>query len=411
MEVKISQEFLSDLSKLQVGLQVKCRNILREFGRQDAKSIPASAVPGWRLHRLRSSPFISVSLDMNFRMLCKLDGPTLRVCRVVKHDLADAARINRNDKVSTPYSLEESNITARDIHKVLASLGLSGEHLEPFKGISTEDEFLDALERVGPDVQAFALDLYETTGFIIPRSKYTLFDVNNSFDSALRLSMDQWELYLHPSQQFVVDLPASYRLAVSGPAGTGKTVLAWYRIQNLLRQGYSVGFVCPNRRIFDVSRSMLGPLLQEVGSDCYYLLPNSSDDIVQLCESVDHIVVDEGQEIPPKWLPEVGQALAKNNVGITLCYDLNQLGGNIQTGDTSRLTARLKRWQSRILAIPQVGQVNLSINYRNSKEISDFYHEALCGFLPANFDSTVHLFAVGEVVEETLRDRGELGNL
>ena len=221
--------------------------------------------------------------------------------------------------------------------------------------------------------------------------------------------MDCWELYLHPSQRYIVELPASYRLSVGGAAGTGKTVCAWYRTQHLAAQGHSVGFVCPNRKVFEVSRHMLKSLLRPGEKDCYFLIPKSSNDIVQLTEVVEHIVVDEGQELAPTWFADLGSALAEGNTGLTLFYDLNQLGGNIKPGDTSRLQKRFESWHSRLDSFPQLGRMGLSINYRNSKEIAEYWQEALAGFLPDHKSASIPLFGAGEVVVKTIHDRKEMG--
>ena len=73
MEVSFSEDFLSDLSSLSSGLEGKCRTILRTAQRQDARTMRTQATPGWRVHRLKSSPFISISVDMNYRMLCTIE--------------------------------------------------------------------------------------------------------------------------------------------------------------------------------------------------------------------------------------------------------------------------------------------------------------------------------------------------
>jgi len=43
-----------------------------------------------------------------------------------------------------------------------------------------------------------------------------------------------WEIYLHPSQTFLVELQRSFRAAVVGSAGTGKTICAWHRAKHLI---------------------------------------------------------------------------------------------------------------------------------------------------------------------------------
>ena len=409
MEVRLSEEFISDLRRLNSSLQQKCWNILSAIRKEDAKSIRVKSVPGWRMHKLKSSPFTSVSVDMNFRILCRLDGQTFRACRVVNHDLADVAYINRNDSIGSAYELDDARIEAKDVYDALVSIGLSPDQVMPFSGVEDEDGFVDVLGQVDEHLQTYALALYETTGIIVPRSRYTLFDMGADFESVLRGSMESWELYLHPSQRYIVELPTSYRLAVAGAAGTGKTVCAWYRTLHLAAQGHSVGFLCPNEKIFEVSRHMLESLLRPGDKDCYFLIPHSSKDIAQLSEVADHIVVDEGQEFAPTWLADWGSALAEENTGLTLFYDLNQLGGNIKPGDTSRLRKRLDSWHSKLNSFPHLGRMELSINYRNSKEIAEYWQEALADCLPDLKVASIPLFGAGEVVVEAVGDRKEMG--
>jgi hypothetical protein len=44
------------------------------------------------------------------------------------------------------------------------------------------------------------------------------------------------------------------------------------------------------------------------------------------------IIIDEGQEITPNWYKKLGSAVKTNDLGITIFYDLNQLGGSYQLG-------------------------------------------------------------------------------
>ena len=369
----------------------------------------AEAIPGWRVHRLKSSPFISISVDMNYRMLCTIEGERFRAFRVVKHDLADAAHINRNDSLEVPYDVADDKIQAKHVYDALMALGLPQSQVDAFRGIADEDEFISALDAVDTGIQTLALSLYETTGLTIPRSKYTVLDDSKDFKAALRGDMEQWELYLHPSQRYIVELPVQHRIAVQGSAGTGKTVCAWHRLGFLASQGHSVGFVCANKRILEVSRDMLERLVQGAATDCYFLIPNSRDDLVQLAAEVDHIVVDEGQEFTPAWFSHLGQALSDRNTGLTLFFDLNQIGGNIPSGDSAHFKARLDSWHSSLDSIPNIGKMPLYINYRNSREIIEFYRDALDGKLPGDLASNLPLFEAGQVVSEQVRNREELG--
>ena len=259
----------------------------------------AEAIPGWRVHRLKSSPFISISVDMNYRMLCTIEGERFRAFRVVQHDLADTAHINRNDSLEVPYDVADDKIQAKHVYDALMALGLPQSQVDAFRGIADEDEFISALDAVDTGVQTLALSLYETTGLTIPRSKYTVLDDSKDFKAALRGDMEQWELYLHPSQRYIVELPVQHRIAVQGSAGTGKTVCAWHRLGFLASQGHSVGFVCANKRILEVSRDMLERLVQGAATDCYFLIPNSRDDPCNWQQRSTISLSTKGRNLPP----------------------------------------------------------------------------------------------------------------
>ena len=402
MQIIFSEQFLTDLSGLKSSLYRKCRGQLSEISKMDAKALRTQTTSGWRLHKLKSSPFVSLSVDMNFRMLCKIEGEKVYVFRVVKHDLADSAHINRNDGIDTPYVLNDVQIQPREVFNSLIALGFPKDYVRPFEEVTNDDEFLYALDQVDQRLQTYAFSVYETAGVVIPRTKYTVFDTNKDFEAALQMSMDEWELYLHPSQQYIVELPVNHKIAINGAAGTGKTVCAWHRMQRLAQRGYNVGFVCSNKKILEVSKQILNRGLQSVSTDCYFLVPNSSDHITQLANEVDHVVIDEGQELSVDWLSGLG------GTGFTLFYDLNQLGGNIPAGDTKRFNHRLDTWRSTLNSIPQLSNHVFYINYRNSREIAEYCYDILAQSLPNHLQSYIPLFEAGKVVVETINDRKQL---
>ena len=110
MKIALTEAFLGDITVLQPGLQRKCREMLAALRRIEAKDLREQSLPGWRLHKLHSSPFISLSLDMNYRVLGKIEGDTVYFHRAVKHALADEPRVNQNDASDTPFAVETSNI-------------------------------------------------------------------------------------------------------------------------------------------------------------------------------------------------------------------------------------------------------------------------------------------------------------
>ena len=226
----------------------------------------------------------------------------------------------------------------------------------------------------------------------------------------MRKDQKEWEIYLHPSQKFIVELPSDYRLAVCGSAGTGKTVCAWYRTQYLARQKCSIGFVAPNNAILEISQKKLEMLLKDSPVECYFLVPTSDNHLIQLANSVSHLIIDEGQELAPNWYKSLGQFYEeKKDGGVTIFYDLNQLGGNFQAGDNRRFEYRFSEWNSVMNAIPLLNRLDLYINYRNSREIATFYTKMLEQNLPYPIKYEIPIFSSGEVVTHKLIDINQLG--
>ncbi|HQF37266.1 MAG TPA: hypothetical protein PLL26_06555 [Candidatus Dojkabacteria bacterium] len=408
MKIAMTESFLDDILKLQHGLQRKCHDMLSSLKKIEIKNIRNQSLPGWRLHKLQTSPFISLSLDMNYRVLAKIDGDTLYLHRAVKHSLADEPRINRKEYAETPYELENSELHPSDIFDALISLGLPPEYAAPFKGIETEDNLLEILSTVEHELALYALALYETSGLIISRSKYTLLQKDKDFESALKKSQSEWDIYIHPSQSFIVNMPVDYRIAISGSAGTGKTVCAWYRLQNLAKQGHIIGFVAPNKPILQVSQRMIEKLLKGINTDCYYLVPSTDLSLLQLVKEVKHIIIDEGQEITPNWYKKLGSALKTNDLGITIFYDLNQLGGSYSTGDTRRYEYRLSDWNNGLHSISKCHHMDFYINYRNSREIAQYYTQILEESLPQPIKSEIPVFSCGDVNNHKIQNINQL---
>lgn len=404
MRIALTEIFIKDLMGLQFYLQDKCRDMISSMKNIEAKNLYNQSLPGWRLHKLQSSPFISLSLDMNYRVLCKIEGDAIFFHRIVKHSLANSARINRNDSADTPFMVDNLEIKPSDIFNALISLGISDNLVSPFKGLKNEDQLLDVLSTVDKVIADYVLGLYETSGIVIPRTKYIIFQNDTDFESVLKKSQEEWKIYIHPSQQYIVNLPIDYRLTVCGSAGTGKTVCAWYRFQYLAQKNQPIGFVASNQSILNISKGIIEQLLENISTDCYFLIPNSAEELIQLAKAVKHIIIDEGQELTPSWYQTLGHALRKETTGITIFYDLNQLGGNYQTGDTKRYDYRLSKWNKGLEAIPNCQSMKLYINYRNSQEIARFYTETLENTLPESINSEIPVFSCGDVMVCSIAD-------
>jgi Uncharacterized conserved protein (DUF2075) len=200
------------------------------------------------------------------------------------------------------------------------------------------------------------------------------------------------------------------RLAISGSAGTGKTVCAWYRCDYLTQQGHRVGFVCPNESSLAVSKRALSSLPS--GADAPgYLIPRDGHSLAQLPDIVDHVIIDEAQELPATWIRELGLRMGDTASGLTLFFDLNQLGGNVQRGDTSRFKGKLERWEKMIREFPRLQRSSLQVNFRNSREIAQYYHDLLSQALPTPVVGGIPAFEAGKVVIQSVSTSDIVGAL
>jgi hypothetical protein len=397
MDIAITEPFWHDSRGLSNALANKCEELITELKNAEVADLRQRALPGWRLHALRGSNMLSLSLDMNFRVLAEMRGGTLLLHRVVKHDTADRAAVNRNTSSDPLARVSSDTLNPADIYAALLSFGVTEAEALHFRDCSNEDELLEAATSVSQRTGDLALTLYETSSLVIPKARFRVLHKDETFARLLKTGGIDWEIYLHPSQSFIVDLPSPFRAAVVGSAGTGKTVCAWHRAQQLIRNGVPLGFVCPHQSVLSVSRERLLRMSGPGTEKSFFLVPRNADELIQLGEAVEHLIVDEAQEIPVTWLSCLGDRLAQR-VGVTLFYDINQLGGNIPNGDVQRYKRRITDWKHMIRGFPGMQKFSLLINYRNAREIAEHYLTLLADALPVKPLSDIPAFETGDVV-------------
>jgi hypothetical protein len=397
MRLMISDKCAEDVFDLSKGLQRKFWDLMHELRPMNPSELRTQALPGWRLHSLQTSDFESFSLDMNFRVLVSLRNDTAFIQRVVKHDEADRAHVNRAAGGEVLSELGGTGLLPRDLYAALLHLGVDEERAAPFVRCETDDDIVAAIETATTEVGELALALYELSVLSIPKARYQLLYDDDAFRAALASGSSDWEIYVHPSQEIIINLPAQARAAVAGSAGTGKTVCAWYRSASVLRDGKSIGFVCPTKSVLRVSQQALDRLVP-AGATAYFLVPSSATELEQLAATVDHVVIDEAQEIPCTWLTSLGRALQKSEHGATIFYDVNQLSGNIPSNDRRRYQRRLADWEGMLSAFAGLQRYTFTINYRNSREIAAHWLNLLGSALPVRPSSEVPAFQAGEVV-------------
>jgi len=400
MRLAITEKFIEDLACLPKDISKKCRTLLRELRAADPKRMLERGLPGWRLHKLQSSPFRSASVDMQYRMLLKIESETLFIHRVVKHAAADTPAVNRNDTASEFCEISPVSLRAGEIWGALQALGLNARE-EAFKQVNNEDDLLTALQGLPPEWGQLALDLYELNDINIKLAKYKIIAPDDSLDQALASTGENWQIYLHPSQTYVAQLPQDARFVIYGSAGTGKTICAWHRIATLARGGAKVGFACPSNVALEVSRAALSRILEGVESDCFFLVPQNSAELVEMAAATDHLVIDEGQEFRPSWYSHLATVEGIRNRGVTVFADLNQILGTVPAKSSERrerCRALVEEWQATMRGVLRCIPLSLTINYRNSAEIAAFYFDLLSRSLLIGINAEAPVFSAGEVV-------------
>ena len=94
---------------------------------------------------------------------------------------------------------------------------------------------------------------------------FVLTDENR--DAFLNGELENWQLFLHHTQRDAVEIKANGPVLVSGPAGTGKSVVAFHRVKWLLRQkgfeGKRILFTTYTKTLAQYAQAMLKKLCTE----------------------------------------------------------------------------------------------------------------------------------------------------
>lgn len=238
---------------------------------------------------------------------------------------------------------------------------------------------------------------------------------------ASMLSRDDAELQVLTQQQFHIlrAIEAVPRAAISGGAGTGKTVLAMEEARRCAEAGVRTLFVCYNRGLASEVRDRLKDcphisvmtfheLCGELSRQAGLTVPEASSD-AQLFEEIwpellmqaferlpetayDAIIVDEGQDFLPLWWSAVDAGLRRDGNGlIRVFFDNNQ-----------RVYASAIQIPPDIAPVP----IRLTLNLRNTRRIHETVRLHYSGY---------EIEAVGpegvEVRWITTRDQQDIGRL
>jgi superfamily I DNA and RNA helicase len=181
---------------------------------------------------------------------------------------------------------------------------------------------------------------------------------------------------------------ANKRMLVSGPAGTGKTLLAMEQCRRLTAEGYRVLYICYNRlissyvrQVFEIEKKEIGVytlpkfLMEKTGTieikedDKFFkeLLPElflkNSSDYISEKDKYDAIVIDEGQDLMNTYFILCLEEIVRgglSNGRWTIYFDKNQ---NI-FGHYEELQSIYNELED------HAAYYSLSVNCRNTKQIA-----------------------------------------
>lgn len=299
LQVAISQDFFTAFANIPRAQQKKVNEFVSKF----RANPQASGINYEKINDAANAGFRSVRIDQDYRgIVMKPDvGNVYILLWVDKHDDAyDWARRHKiqvnpetgslqlYEVLHSEAELPESNvdvpatltplITARD--RELLRLGVPDDRLEQVKSLTSQVQ-LDSLESKLP-VEAFealcflaeglpldeVLEEYarpdgvttvDTTDFdaALARTqsqrRFRVIEDDFELQQMLDAPLEQWRVFLHPTQRQLVDRHWNGPVRVLGGAGTGKTVVAMHRARwlakNVLKAGEKLLFTTFTRNL------------------------------------------------------------------------------------------------------------------------------------------------------------------
>jgi len=274
VRVAISADFLKAYSKISKDRQTRVRNFIDKF-----KADPTSSGLNYEKVANAADPNIhSVRVDQQYRavVLKPAQGNVYMLLWVDNHDAAYEWATRRRFNIhpdtgalqvvevtetaadsKAPAVVEES--TAGIFDKVrdrqLRRLGVPEEAFPLVRRLDTEDALESAAERLpqeayealvmlaaGYSVEEAERELnraaekqVNTDDFVAAldnpdtQRRFVLVEDDYELQQMLAAPLEQWRVFLHPSQRRIVEMKANGPVRVLGGAGTGKTVVAIHR--------------------------------------------------------------------------------------------------------------------------------------------------------------------------------------
>ncbi|MET4162813.1 hypothetical protein ABIE61_002674 [Marinobacterium sp. MBR-111] len=241
-----------------------------------------TAPAGLRLHKVDKSKdpnFWSASANMDIRIIFHRTEGSILLCYVDHHDKAyrwaakrklethpttgaaqlvevrEVQREVQREEQAEPepfrYASTEPKMFAHVAEPQLLSYGVPQGSLAAVLSVATEDDLLDLIDVLPSEAAEALLELYEgktpkparkaapnSNPFNHPDAmrRFRVLEDIEALERALDYPWDKWTLFLHPSQQDLVERTFKGPARVTGSAGTGKTIVALHRAMHLVSE-------------------------------------------------------------------------------------------------------------------------------------------------------------------------------
>lgn len=276
MEFRTSDTFASSLGKLNNQEQKAVKQAA--FDLHMHMDTLDFAPAGLRLHKLDKSKdpnFWSASANMDVRIIFHRTEGSILLCYVDHHDkayrwaekrklethpttgaaqLVEVREVQREEKAEPEpfqYASSAPKLFAHVAETQLLSYGVPPASMAAVLSVATEDELVDLIDILPSEAAEALLELHEgktpkparkaaanTNPFNHPDAmrRFRVLEDIEALERALDFPWDKWTLFLHPSQQELVEQDFKGPARVTGSAGTGKTIVALHRAMHLVSE-------------------------------------------------------------------------------------------------------------------------------------------------------------------------------
>jgi hypothetical protein len=191
--------------------------------------------PGMRAHQV--GPFLSLSPNMDLRVIARRDGKSFTLFYVDHHD--DAYRWASSRSILATATLSHEVVNLSSIQLPLSNPDNDKQLPIPISKIleiTNEDQFLTSVAEMSPEWQEWLLNAFTTKNLESPPSGSSLVHVigdDMPLKDALTYDFPNWQIFLHPTQEKAANDTAHRSIAITGGPGTGKTVVLLNRLLRL----------------------------------------------------------------------------------------------------------------------------------------------------------------------------------